>query len=439
MQRINETHDPALRSWVESANSPDADFPLQNLPFGVFRRHGSDEPFRGGVAIGDQIVDLAAAQKAGAFAGDGAAAATTCGQSTLNAFMALGPEAWSALRLALSRALRLGAPEAATLGACLVPQSEAEYAVPAQIGDYTDFYTSVHHATNVGRLFRPDNPLLPNYKWVPIGYHGRASTIGVSGQTFPRPVGQTMAPGAQTPDFGPSKRLDYELEVGVFVGVGNNRGERIALQEAERHVFGLCLLNDWSARDIQAWEYQPLGPFLSKNFASTISPWIITLEALAPYRLAWTRAEGDPQPLAYLDSPDTRERGAIDIQLEVALETEAMGRERHPATRLACTSFKHSYWTVSQMVTHHTVNGCGLKPGDLLGSGTESGPTPEEAGSLLELTVGGKQPVQLPNGETRTFLEDGDTVILRAWCEKPGAARIGFGECRSTVLPAIPW
>jgi fumarylacetoacetase len=439
MQQINETHDPALRSWVESANSPDADFPLQNLPFGVFRRHGSDEPFRGGVAIGDQIVDLAAAQKAGAFAGDGAAAATTCGQSTLNAFMALGPEAWSALRLALSRALRLGAPEAATLGACLVPQSEAEYAVPAQIGDYTDFYTSVHHATNVGRLFRPDNPLLPNYKWVPIGYHGRASTIGVSGQTFPRPVGQTMAPGAQTPDFGPSKRLDYELEVGVFVGVGNNRGERIALQEAERHVFGLCLLNDWSARDIQAWEYQPLGPFLSKNFASTISPWIITLEALAPYRLAWTRAEADPQPLAYLDSPDTRERGAIDIQLEVALETEAMGRERHPAARLACTSFKHSYWTVSQMVTHHTVNGCGLKPGDLLGSGTESGPTPEEAGSLLELTVGGKQPVQLPNGETRTFLEDGDTVILRAWCEKPGAARIGFGECRSTVLPAIPW
>ncbi|HZA36522.1 MAG TPA: fumarylacetoacetase, partial [Vicinamibacterales bacterium] len=415
MQRINETHDPALRSWVESANSPDADFPLQNLPFGVFRRHGSDEPFRGGVAIGDQIVDLAAAQKAGAFAGDGAAAATTCGQSTLNAFMALGPEAWSALRLALSRALRLGAPKAATLGACLVAQSEAEYAVPAQIGDYTDFYTSVHHATNVGRLFRPDNPLLPNYKWVPIGYHGRASTIGVSGQTFPRPVGQTMAPGAQTPDFGPSKRLDYELEVGVFVGVGNNRGERIALQEAERHVFGLCLLNDWSARDIQAWEYQPLGPFLSKNFASTISPWIITLEALAPYRLAWTRSEGDPQPLAYLDSPDTRERGAIDIQLEVALETEAMARERHPAARLACTSFKHSYWTVSQMVTHHTVNGCGLKPGDLLGSGTESGPTPEEAGSLLELTVGGKQPVQLPNGETRTFLEDGDTVILRAW------------------------
>ncbi len=438
MQQINETHDPALRSWVESANSADADFPLQNLPFGVFRRHGSDEPFRGGVAIGDQILDLAAAQKAGAFAGD-AAAATACGQSTLNAFMALGPVAWSALRLALSRALRLGAPEAATLGACLVPQSEAEYAVPAQIGDYTDFYTSVHHATNVGRLFRPDNPLLPNYKWVPIGYHGRASTIGVSGQTFPRPVGQTMAPGAQTPDFGPSKRLDYELEVGVFIGVGNNRGERIALQEAERHVFGLCLLNDWSARDIQAWEYQPLGPFLSKNFASTISPWIITLEALAPYRLAWTRSKGDPQPLAYLDSPDTRERGAIDIQLEVSLETKAMGRERHPAARLACTSFKHSYWTVSQMVTHHTVNGCGLKPGDLLGSGTESGPTPEEAGSLLELTVGGKQPVQLPNGETRTFLEDGDTVILRAWCEKAGAARIGFGECRSTVLPAIPW
>jgi fumarylacetoacetase len=439
MQQINETHDPALRSWVESANVPAIDFPIQNLPFGVFRRRGSDEPFRGGVAIGDQIVDLAAAGKSGSLAGEAAVAAAACGEPALNAFMALGPEAWSALRLALSRALRLGAPDAGTLGACLVPQSEAEYAVPAQIGDYTDFYTSIHHATNVGRLFRPDNPLLPNYKWVPIGYHGRASTIGVSGQTFPRPIGQTMAPGGQTPDFGPSKRLDYELEIGVFIGVGNDRGERIALQEAERHVFGLCLLNDWSARDIQAWEYQPLGPFLSKNFASTISPWIITLEALAPYRLAWTRAEGDPQPLAYLDSPDMRDRGAIDIQLEVALETEAMVRERHPAARLACTSFKHSYWTVSQMVTHHTVNGCGLKPGDLLGSGTESGPTPEEAGSLLELTVGGKQPVQLPNGETRSFLEDGDTVILRAWCQKPGVARIGFGECRSTVLPAIPW
>jgi fumarylacetoacetase len=421
---MDQTHNPALTSWVESANAPGADFPIQNLPFGIFKRRGATESPRGGVAIGDQILDLAAIGiKTG---------------PTLNGLAGMGRPAWRRLRSQLSKGLSAEKPNK-RFARYLLPMKQAELFLPVAIGDYTDFFTGIHHATNMGRMLRPDNPLLPNYKWVPIGYHGRASTIGVSGQTFPRPVGQTMAPGAQTPDFGPSKRLDYELEIGVFIGVGNDRGERIALQEAERHVFGLCLLNDWSARDIQAWEYQPLGPFLSKNFASTISPWIITLEALAPYRLAWTRSEGDPQPLAYLDSPDTRERGAIDIQLEVALETEAMGRERHPAARLACTSFKHSYWTVSQMVTHHTVNGCGLKPGDLLGSGTESGPTPEEAGSLLELTVGGKQPVQLPNGETRSFLEDGDTVILRAWCEKPGVVRIGFGECRSTVLPAIPW
>lgn len=442
MASIDETHDPALESWVESANLPDTDFPIQNLPFGVFRRRGSGEPFRGGAAIGDQILDLAAAGRSGALTGEAAGAAAACGEPALNALMALGPEAWSALRLALSRTLRFDAPEAGTLGACLIPQSEAEYAVPARIGDYTDFYTSIHHATGVGRLFRPDNPLLPNYKWVPVGYHGRSSTIGVSGQTFPRPIGQTMAPsgapGGQTPDFGPSRRLDYELEIGVFIGVGNGGGERIAIQDAERHVFGLCLLNDWSARDIQAWEYQPLGPFLSKNFASTVSPWIVTLEALAPYRLPWTRPEGDPRPLAYLDSAETREMGAIDIRLEAALETTAMGRAGQPAARLSRTSFKHAYWTVSQMVTHHAVNGCRLVPGDLLGSGTQSGPTPDEAGSLLELTAGGKQPIHLPNGETRTFLEDGDTVILRAWCDKPGSARIGFGECRSTVLPAVP-
>jgi fumarylacetoacetase len=446
MVLIDETHDPALESWVGSANLPDTDFPIQNLPFGVFRRRGSDEPFRGGVAIGDQILDLAAAAKSGSLAGAAAVAAAACGEPALNALMALGPEAWSALRLALSRTLRLGAPEAEALSAYLASQSESEYAVPARIGDYTDFYTSIQHATNVGRLFRPDNPLLPNYKWVPIGYHGRTSTIGVSGQTFPRPIGQTMAPGVapgvapggQTPVFGPSRRLDYELEIGVFIGVGNDGGERIAIQDAERHVFGLCLLNDWSARDIQAWEYQPLGPFLSKNFASTVSPWIVTLEALAPYRLPWTRPEGDPQPLAYLDSADTREVGAIDIQLEAALETSAMGRAGQPAARLSRTSFKHAYWTISQMVAHHTVNGCRLVPGDFLGSGTQSGPTPEEAGSLLELTAGGKQPVHLPNGEKRIFLEDGDTVILRAWCDKPGAARIGFGECRSTILPAVP-
>jgi fumarylacetoacetase len=432
MTALNETHDPAAASWVESANRPGTDFPIQNLPFGVFRRAEKSEHFRGGVAIGDQILDLAAAQKAGVFSGDAAVAAAQCTGPALNAFMAMGPEAWSTLRLALSRALREGSPSQGRLAACLVPQAHAEHALPAQIGDFTDFYASIHHATAVGRLFRPDNPLLPNYKWVPIGYHGRGSSIGVSGQAFPRPVGQTMPPGAAEPAFGPCKRLDYELEVGIYVGVGNEPGTRVPIAAAEAHVFGLCLLNDWSARDIQAWEYQPLGPFLAKSFATTVSPWIVTLEALAPFRTAWTRPAGDPQPLPYLDSPATRASGAFDVQLEVWLET-ARGGE---ATRLSRTSLRHAYWTVGQLVAHHAVNGCNLQPGDLLGTGTQSGPAPEEAGSLLELTNGGKQAVPLAGGGQRTFLEDGDTVILRGWGAKAGAARIGFGECRSTVLPA---
>jgi fumarylacetoacetase len=436
MHLINETHDPALKSWVETANVPDADFSIQNLPFGVFRRKGLNEPFRGGVAIGDEILDLAAAQKAGVFSGEASSAAAACGGSTLNAFMAMGEGAWSQLRLALSRALRHGAREAEKLRACLVPQAQAEYAVPAQIGDYTDFYTSVYHATNIGRLFRPDNPLMPNYKWIPIGYHGRGSSIGVSGQAFPRPLGQTLPPGAEKPVFGPCKRLDYELELGVYIGTGNALGSPIPIEDAESHVFGLCLLNDWSARDIQAWEYQPLGPFLSKNFATTISPWIVTLEALAPYRVEWTRPADDPQPLPYLDSAALRREGAFDIRLKVLLETARMRAASAAGQRIALTSYRHAYWSVSQMVAHHSVNGCNLQPGDLLGSGTLSGPTPTEAGALIELTVGGKQPVQLPEGEARTFLEDGDAIIIRGWCEKPGAARIGFGECKGTVLAA---
>jgi len=436
MTTLDHTHDPAARSWVASANAPGADFPIQNLPFAVFRRHGSDEPFRGGVAIGDQILDLAAAAASDVFTGDAALALQAAAGQTLNTLMALGQPAWSALRLALSRALRAGAAEQAQLAACLVPQSDAEYTVPARIGDYTDFYTSVYHATNIGRQFRPDNPLLPNFKWIPIGYHGRASSIGVSGQTFPRPVGQTMPPGATEPSFGPCKRLDYELELGVFMGSGNALGQPIPITEAEAGVFGLCLLNDWSARDIQAWEYQPLGPFLSKNFATTISPWIVTLEALAPYRVPFTRPESDPQPLPYLDAPANWAQGAIDVQLEVLLQTQAMRDAGQEAARLTHTSYRHAYWTVAQMVAHHTVNGCNLQPGDLLGTGTLSGPTLDQAGALIELTVGGKQALTLPNGQTRTYLEDGDAVVLRGWCEKPGAARIGFGECTGTVLPA---
>lgn len=322
MTLLNETHDPQLTSWVASANRPDADFPIQNLPFAVFRRRGSSEPWRGGVAIGDQIVDLGAA--AATLTDDAATAARAGGESSLNHLMSLGPAAWSALRLALSRALRTGAPQQAALAAALVAQTDAEYTVPARIGDYTDFYTSIYHATNIGRLFRPDAPLMPNYKWVPIGYHGRASSIGVSGQAFARPQGQTLPPGASAPQFGPSKRLDYELELGIYIGTGNALGQPVPIVEADAHVFGVSLLNDWSARDLQAWEYQPLGPFLAKNFASTVSPWIVTLDALAPYRVPFARPDGDPQPLPYLDSAQQREQGAFDIELEVGLETAAM-------------------------------------------------------------------------------------------------------------------
>jgi len=433
---VNETHNPALRSWVSTANIAGCDFPIQNLPFAVFRRQGSHESFRGGVAIGDQILDLAAAAQTGVFTGDAGTAVQAGAQDKLNALMALGPQVWHALRLALSHALREGATEQAALQTCLVPQAQAEYDVPARIGDYTDFYTSVYHATNIGKQFRPDNPLLPNYKWVPIGYHGRASSIGVSGQAFHRPVGQTMAPGATEPSFGPCKRMDIELELGIFIGGGNALGDALHMTEAEDHVFGICLLNDWSARDIQAWEYQPLGPFLAKNFATTISPWVVTLEALAPYRVPFTRPAEDPQPMAYLDSDANRQQGAFDIQLEVGIHTPKMREASQAAATVCRTSYRHAYWTVAQMVTHHTVNGCNLQAGDLLGSGTLSGPTLDQAGALIELTQGGKTPLQFANGEQRVYLEDGDAVVLRGWCEKPGATRIGFGECVGTVLPA---
>jgi fumarylacetoacetase len=439
---LNETHDPNLTSWVQSANQPGTDFPIQNLPFGVFRPAASKKPWRVGVAIGDQVVDLAAVSAGGVFSGSFESGLATdalaaCSGQTLNDFMALGPDHWSALRLALSRALRPGATDAEALQPCLVPQDAVEYRLPADIGDYTDFYTSIHHATNVGRQFRPDNPLLPNYAWVPIGYHGRSSSIGVSGQRLPRPAGQTKAPDAETPTVGPSKRMDYELEVGVFIGAGNEAGQPISIEKAEAHVFGLCLLNDWSARDLQAWEYQPLGPFLSKSFASTISPWVVTLEALAPFRLPYSRPADHPQPLPYLDSAENREQGAFDMKLEVLIQTERMREQGLAPEPLARTNFRHSYWTVAQMVAHHTVNGCNLRPGDFFGSGTQSGPDEAEAGSLLELTVGGKRLVKLPGGETRGFLEDGDTVILRGHCENEGAVRIGFGEAVGTLLSAV--
>ena len=418
---IDTTHDAKLQSWLDSANDPATDFPIQNLPFGRFRRD-SDDGLCIGVAIGDQVLDL---RRVGLVQ-----------SAQMNQLMRLPRDARQALRQAISEGLRRESPQQARFSAALVPQSEVTMALPCEIGDYTDFYSSIHHATTVGKQFRPDNPLLPNYKWVPIGYHGRVSSISVSGHSFPRPLGQTRSPDSEVPTFGPCRRLDYELELGIFISRPNIAGDRIPMTSAEEHVFGIALFNDWSARDIQGWEYQPLGPFLSKNFASTLSPWIVTMDALDPFRKAFSRPIGDPQPLPYLDSPANREAGAIDIQLEVWLQTPAMLKAGSQGERLMTSNYVDAYWTVAQMVAHHTVNGCNLRPGDLFGSGTLSGPEAGQGGSLLELSDGGKRPLRLANGETRTFLEDGDTVILRGYCQREGFRRIGFGECRGTVAPA---
>jgi fumarylacetoacetase len=436
MSRIDDTHDASLTSWVASANAPDADFPIQNLPLGVFRRKGSSETFRPGVAIGDQVLDLLAARDAGALPSAVGDTLAGCERGELNAFMSQGRAARVALRHALSQGLRSGSALQGKLQGCLTAQADVEHAVPCRIDGYTDFYTGIHHATTVGKLFRPDNPLLPNYKWVPIGYHGRTSSIGVSGQSFHRPMGQTKGAG-DVPEFGPCKRLDYELELGAFVGAGNPLGRPVSTADAEDHLFGLVLLNDWSARDVQAWEYQPLGPFLSKNFATTISPWIVTMEALEPFRSRFERPAGDPQPLPYLDSAFNREQGALDIELEVWLQTATMRESGIAPQRLMQSNFKDAYWTVAQMLAHHTVNGCNLQPGDLLGSGTQSGPSDGQGGSLLELTCGGQKQVRLMNGEARTFLADGDTVLLRAHARRDGFRTIGFGDCAGTVLPAF--
>lgn len=437
MSQLNETHDPALKSWVASANVPDNGFPIQNLPYGVFRVKGDAQGFRVGVAIGKQVLDLHALAGLQPWSGVAAEALAACKAEKLNGLMALGQAHWSALRLELSRALREGSDLQARLQPLLFDRDKIEHELPAHIGDYTDFYISVHHATTVGKQFRPDNPLLPNYKWVPIGYHGRASTIGVSGQAFPRPLGQTRpAEEGETPNFGACRRLDYELELGIFVGPGNEQGRRIDIADAESHIFGFCILNDWSARDLQAWEYQPLGPFLAKNFASTISPWVVTLEALAPFREPFQRPADDPQPLPYLSSPANTESGAFNIQLEVLMTTARSRSQGKEPARLSGSNFRHAYWSPAQLITHHTVNGCKLQPGDLLGTGTLSGPDPAEGGSLLELTGGGRQPLSLPWGEQRSFLEDHDEVILRAQCSKPGYPTLSLGECAGTVLPA---
>ena len=432
---VDGTHDPALASWVGSANGH-ADFPIQNLPFGIFSQSGGAK--RAGVAIGDAILDLPAARAAGLFDGETRVAAEAIAGETLNDFLSMGAAPRQALRRRLSDILRTGSPGRATAERCLHDTAACVLHLPARIGDYTDFYVGIHHATNIGRLFRPDSPLMPNYKWVPIGYHGRASSVRVSGVPVRRPNGQTKASDAVVPAFGPSCRLDYELEMGVWVGTGNELGTPIPIGEAPSHIAGYCLLNDWSARDIQAWEYQPLGPFLAKNFATTISPWIVTPEALAPFRVAQApRPTGDPAPLAYLaDDADARD-GALAIELEVLLVTPEIKEKGLPPHRLSQSDARHMYWTPAQIVAHHASGGCDLNPGDLLGTGTISGPDLRSAGALIETTQGGRTPVTLASGESRTFLENGDEVIIRARCRRDGAAPIGFGECRAVILPAL--
>ena len=426
---LDATHDAALTSWVATANAAGTDFPIQNLPHGVFRRHGTREPYRGGVAIGDCIVDMAHASSLDVWTPAAQAAARAAGEATLDALMALGPTHWRLLRAELSRLLSAGAREATLLREALVPMADAEHALPARVGDYTDFLTSWHHAANAGAILNPGAPPLPNFKWLPIAYHGRSSTVEVSGARVQRPLGQSR-PDIHGPRVGPSRGLDYELEIAVWIGPGNVRGEPIAIDTAEQHIFGLGLLNDWSARDVQAWEAMPLGPFLSKNFLTSVSPWIVTLHALEPFRCALPRRDGDPPPLPYLQ-PDRIDPG-FDLQIEAWLHTARSGEQ---GMRLSHSSFRHCHWSVAQMVAHHTVGGCRLRSGDLLGTGTQSGPGAGEQGCLLELTRHGAEPLQLPSGERRGYLEDGDTVVLRAWAERPGSVRIGFGECRGTVVP----
>ena len=431
---MNETHHPGLRSWVEAANAPGVDFPIQNLPLGVFRRRGS-EAAHIGVAIGDQILDLAACRERGTLRELPETVQQACGEPILNRLAALGPSENRELRRRVSDLLRAGSPPLPDL---LVAMRDAEMLMPLSIGGYTDFYASVFHATNVGRLFRPDAPLLPNYKYVPIAYHGRTSSIVVSGTPVRRPWGQLKNAAEAAPLFAPSRRLDYETEVATVIGTGNAPGQPIEIDDAERRVFGLCLLNDWSARDIQAWEYQPLGPFLGKNFATSVSPWIVTIEALAPFRCpAFARSAGDPAPLPHLTSPDDQRNGGFDITVEALLQSVEMRRQGLPPVRLGRGSFTDLYWTIAQMVTHHAGNGCNLQTGDLLASGTISGTADGSRGCLLEIT-GGSHPVGLPTGEERLFLADGDELTLQAFCERPGSVRIGFGACVGVVLPANP-
>jgi fumarylacetoacetase len=435
------TTSPDLRSWVESANDPRSDFPIQNLPYGVFTRKGTSEPARVGVAIGDAVLDLAAVHDAKLFEATPVDYENVFARDALNDFMAMGRAAWRATRERVSDLLNHDndaiRSNSSLSDRALIPMSDVEMRMPAKVGDYTDFYASVHHATNVGSMFRPDNPLLPNYKHVPIGYHGRASSLVVSGAPVKRPSGQTKADDANNPVFGPSRLLDYELEMGFFVGKGNELGTTIPIDDAEDRIFGLALVNDWSARDMQKWEYQPLGPFLAKSFATTVAPWVVPLDALAPFRVPGPmRFEGDPQPLPYLRPSEPGKAWGMDITVEVWIRSAQMREKNVPESLVSRGSFKHMFWTITQMLTHHASNGCNMRPGDLLASGTISGPEPESRGCLLERTWRGSEPIKLPTGEERKFLADGDEVIVRGYCLNERARRIGMGECRGIITPA---
>ncbi|MEL7472579.1 MAG: fumarylacetoacetase [Planctomycetota bacterium] len=455
---IDATNDPKLTSWVASANQPGTDFPIQNLPFGVFSRTEEEHP-RIGVAIGDSVLDLEVCVNAGLFDPDTLddngedeqhvhggelddEVTIALSLDSLNFFMSLGPSAWKHARSRISELLRSDNDELQGHGAlrehALVRMDEVDLHLPCEVGDYTDFYASVHHATNVGSMFRPDNPLLPNYKHIPVGYHGRASSVMLGGEPVRRPCGQTIAGEGESPTFGACRLLDYEFEIGAFLGGPlNELGERIEIGDAERSLFGLAVVNDWSARDMQKWEYQPLGPFLAKSFATSVSPWIVTMDALAPFRCgAFERPEGDPRPLDYLWNEHDQRHGGVDLTCEAYLVTPGMRERGETPFRVSRGSFRHMYWTLAQMLTHHASNGCPMAPGDLIASGTVSGPEKASRGCLLERTWRGTEPLELPGGETRKFLQDGDEVILTAYAEREGYQRIGFGACRGVVMAA---
>jgi fumarylacetoacetase len=434
---MQDTENPQLSSWIESANDPTTDFPIQNLPLGVFT-HGDGTPSIG-IAIGDRILSLRRCADSGLLSPLGLEVVNACQAPSLDGLMALGPASWRSLRGRVSALLRRQSPEQQQNRQRIIPMllemAECSMSLPCVIGDYTDFYASIHHARNVGMLFRPDNPLMPNYKHIPVGYHGRASSIVVSGTAIRRPMGQTREAQAELPSLGFSRALDYEVEIGFLIGVGNPLGRPIPLQESDAHIFGLCLMNDWSARDIQAWEYQPLGPFLSKNFGTTISPWIVSMDALEPFRVpAQRRAQEDPDVLPYLKSDDNLVRGGFDVTVEVCIRSERMRAAAMEPERLGRSNLREMYWTAGQMVAHHTITGCNLRTGDLLGSGTISGTTRDSLGCLLERTRRGSEPLSLPTGEIRRFLEDGDEVIIRGSCQREGFARIGFGDCCGTIV-----